>query len=349
MSPVRLHRLAAAAVLAAVLAAGCQREAPPIQRHEFLAFGTLVELSLAGVSPELAAEAVATVRQDLEFMHFAWHAWKPGPLGRTNKLLATGAWFSANPSVLPLVTRARELSAASGGLFNPALGNLIRLWGFQADAPPAAPPEPEAVAALLRDLPTMADIEIRGVRMRGHHPALRLDLGGMAKGWAVDRISENLKRLGVKNAIVNAGGDLRAFGRAGDRPWRIGIRHPRRAGAIASVTIEGDEAVFTSGDYERYFEYRGRRYHHILDPRTGYPATGTRSVTVIHHDGALADAAATALFVAGPEAWRETAARMGVRQVMLIDAGGGIHLTPEMARRLTFEMEVPPPRVEPLP
>ena len=122
-----------------------------------------------------------------------------------------------------------------------------------------------------------------------------------------------------------------------DRPWRIGIRHPRKNQLIASIETRGEESIFTSGDYERSFMYNGKRYHHILDPRTGYPAQGTQSVTVIHTDSGLADAAATALFIAGPEDWIKIAKKLKLTQVMLIDDKGVIHITPEMKNRLKFE------------
>jgi thiamine biosynthesis lipoprotein len=106
---------------------------------------------------------------------------------------------------------------------------------------------------------------------------------------------------------------------------------------IASIDVSGDESVFTSGDYERFFESGGRRYHHIIDPRTGYPAMGTRSVTVVCSNGAVADAAATALFVAGPDKWPAIAESMGVDQVMLIASDGRVQMTASMEKRIHFE------------
>ena len=139
-----------------------------------------------------------------------------------------------------------------------------------------------------------------------------------------------LRARGIHNAIVNAGGDLRAIGTHGARPWHIGIRHPRKDGILASIDSAGDTSIFTSGDYERLFEVNGKRFHHILDPRTGYPATGTVAVTVVHENGAIADAAATALFVAGPADWADIARQMGIDRVMLVDSEGTIHMTPAM-------------------
>jgi FAD:protein FMN transferase len=326
----------------ALLLGACGRA--EIHTERVLAFGTLVEISIYTEDAALARKGVAAVREDLDRMHGDWHPWEPGALGRTNELLASDTEFSVDPSVLPLLVQAQALEQRSDGLFNPAIGELIALWGFHGDERPDAPPPPEAdIRRWLDGAPSMADIEIHGDRARAIRPGLRVDLGGFAKGYGVDRAMERLMEMGVRNAIINAGGDLRAIGRPGNRPWRIGIRHPDGERMMASLELQGDESVYTSGDYERYFTYQDMRYHHILDPRSGRPAAGARSVTVLHDNGAEADAASTALFVAGPERFAEIAARMGIGKAMLVDAEGAVHMTPEMAGRVRFEIEPPPP------
>lgn len=345
------------ALLAALLLSACgQRQAPAdpqVYQSRFLALGTLVDVNLWGVDEDLGARAVRVVEEELDRFHRQWHAWRPGPLAELNRRLAAGETVPVSSERLALLRRARDLSLRSGGLFDPAIGGLMRLWGFHNDDPPNGPPPP---AAAIRDFlarrPTMEDLVLEAApdgasgRVRSTNPALQLDLGGFAKGYAVDRAVERLLALGVRNAIVNAGGDLRAVGSHGDRPWRIGIRDPRGPGIIAALETRGDESVFTSGNYERFFEYQGVRYHHILDPRTGHPAAGTLSVTVIHRDAATADAAATALFVAGPQGWRQVARQMGIEQVMLIDEDGRIHVTPSMNQRLIFQSEPLPEVIE---
>lgn len=335
---------AAIVVLATGMAlAGCTRQETVTER--FLAFGTLVEISIHGADAQLSGEAITTAREDFHYMHVAWHAWRPSALGRINSLIPTGATFTGSPTLIDMIRRSQQLAERSDGLFNPAIGRLMALWGFQSDRLiDGSPPSPHAIQALLAETPRMSDIEVEGVRIRSDNPAVQLDFGGFAKGYGVDRVVERLKGMGVQNAIVNAGGDLRAFGRPGNRAWRIGIRHPREAGVLASIEIRGDESVFTSGDYERYFEHEARRYHHILDPRTGFPADDAVSVTVVHDEAATADAAATALFVAGTREWQTIAARMGIAQVMLIDRDGGVHMTSAMAERIRFEID-PPPRI----
>ncbi|NIP71710.1 MAG: FAD:protein FMN transferase [Gammaproteobacteria bacterium] len=336
-------RSVAALGLATALAASC---APQQRVHSgrFLAFGTLVEVTIWGTDERRAHQAIHAVEQEFRFMHRTWHAWRPGALGRVNALLATTEWFSVPPSVRPLIVRGTELAETSRGLFNPAIGKLVELWGFHQDERPAEPPpEPGQIAELVEQAPRMTDLELEGIRLRSRNSAVQLDFGAFAKGYGVDRAIELLRQRGIDNAVINAGGDLRAIGRHGERPWRIGIRDPRGPGILASLEIEGDESVFTSGDYERYFDFEGVRYHHILDPRTGRPARGVTSVTVIHNQGAAADAAATALFVAGVGQWRDIARSMGIKFVMLVDASGHVHMNPAMAERIRFEGEETPP------
>jgi thiamine biosynthesis lipoprotein len=177
---------------------------------------------------------------------------------------------------------------------------------------------------------------------------VQLDLGAYAKGYALNLALDQLRTEGLENVIVNAGGDLCVAGRHGDRPWHIGVRHPQGQGVIASVDLQDGECVMTSGNYERFREFEGIRYSHIIDPRSGYPVKHVASATVISPKGGLADAAATALSVAGPEQWQRIASRMGVDQVMLVDAAGRVYLTPAMQKRIRFESETPEVIVSPL-
>jgi thiamine biosynthesis lipoprotein len=172
--------------------------------------------------------------------------------------------------------------------------------------------------------------------MSSSNRAVQLDFGGIAKGYALDIACSTLRNMGVDNAIVNAGGDLRAFGSHGPRPWRIAVRAPK-GGIIASIETGADEAVFTSGNYERFRQDKDKRYPHILDPRTGWPVSDVASVTVITAEGWLADASATALIVAGLSDWREVARSLDLELVMLVDENGKAWLTDKMAERVKFE------------
>ena len=332
----QLYRLCILLLLLA--ASGCDEPKDPAFHDQFFAFGTLIEVSLYGVDPQSAESISKEIEQDVIDMHASWHAWQPSVLSSLNEQLSAPEPTAIEPSILPLLKEAGRLSQSSSGLFNPVIGKLIALWGFHDNALPVGTlPDSTAIKELLEQAPAVTDITIGDTLISSVNPSVAYDFGGFAKGYAIDRAIDHLRKSNIQNAIINAGGDLRAIGQHGDRPWRIGIRHPRENTILASIEVSGDASVFTSGDYERFFEVDGKRYHHIIDPRTGYPASSTTSVTVIHSDAATADAAATALFVAGPDQWLSTARNMGIRYVMLIDKQGTIHINPAMQSRIHFE------------
>lgn len=336
------RRLSVALALAACLA-GCGRSPDLLHKSQLMAMGTLVNVSIWSKDDALAQRAINAVTREFSRDGERWHAWKPGELTKINRAIADGRPAALDGQTRILIAKARSMAAASGQLFNPAIGGLIGLWGFHSDdRPPGPPPDRARIEALLKEAPDMTAVHLDGNELHSTNPYVQLDLGGIAKGYAVDLAVNRIRKMGVKNAIVDAGGDLRAIGRHGDRPWRIGIRNPKGPGVIASVETRGDESIFTSGDYERYFTYRGKRYHHIIDPRTGYPSAGATSVTVIDPDAAKADAAATALMIAGPKEWRRTARAMGVNDVMLVTHSGTVYMTPAMAKRIEFSARRPP-------
>ena len=325
-------------LLLALAIGGCEQPKDQVFHNQFFAFGTLIEISLYGVDAQLAESISKEIEQDFIDMHASWHAWQPGALATLNEKLSRLEPATIAPSILPLIEEAGRLSQQSRGLFNPVIGNLIALWGFHDNPLPVGTlPDRTAINNLVEQAPALSDITISDDLITSINPSLAFDLGGFAKGYAIDRAIDRLRASDVENAIINAGGDLRVIGQHGDRPWRIGIRHPRKNSILASIEVSGNTSIFTSGDYERFFEVDGQRYHHIIDPRTGYPASSTTSVTVIHGNAATADAAATALFVAGPDQWLSTARNMGIHHVMLIDQQGTIHMNPAMQSRIHFE------------
>ncbi len=319
---------------------GCEQRTPQVYQQQVLALGTLVDISIYGTDEATAAKAVTTVTNKMEAIHHDWHAWQPSKLTYINQQLAAGNSVSLNQEQQQLIQIGITLARQSNDLFNPAAGKLIDLWGFHSDErPDTAPPAESDINTLVAAAPKMSQLSLQGDQLSSPNSAVMLDVGGYAKGYAVDQAIELLQQMGINNAIINAGGDLRAIGDKGNRPWRIGIRHPRQTGVIASLETHADESIFTSGDYERYFEYHGQRFHHIIDPRVGRPAQGTSSVTIIHKDASSADAAATAVFIAGSTQWRETARAMGIAEVMLIDAAGTIYMTEAMSQRINLESD----------
>ncbi len=320
--------------------ASCQRQANEFH-HSSLQFGTLIDITLYDVSPEQAEAAFKMLDEDFAYMHTAWSPWEIGSLRRTNGLLLTGASFSAGPSILPLIEKSTAIAEKTEHLFNPAIGQLINLWQFHRhDEPDISPPDDNDIQQLVEASPKLSDLVQEGIKLRSNNPAVSLNFGAFAKGYAIDLEMQRLKAMGIQNAIINTGGDLKAIGSRSDRSWQIAIQHPRMDTWLARLETQGEESVFTSGDYQRFYIYKGKRYHHILDPRSGYPAEGTQSVTVLHTDSGLADAAATALFVAGPDRWLEIAHKLELKHAMLIDAKGTVYVTPQMHARLVFNPQI---------
>ena len=313
---------------------GC-RDENPVHNAHFEAFGAPVDLSIVGIRREEAEGIARQVEQDLQFMADAWGDPNQGCLGRVNQLLPTGRAFAAPPALLPLIRASQELAERSEHLFNPAAGKLAELWGFQnAPAGRRQPPDKASIEAVVKAKPLMSDLEVDDILLRTGNPTLKLDFAAIQSGYAIDRVIDHLREFGIHNAILNIGGDLRAIGTRSGQPWPVAIRNPSGGGVLGIIQVSGNESVFTVGDYERNFTYKGKSYHHLIDPRSGWPASGARLVTVLHDDATTADAATHTLMIAGPDHWYETARALGVRSVLLVDGQGRIHLDPAMARRV---------------
>jgi thiamine biosynthesis lipoprotein len=164
---------------------------------------------------------------------------------------------------------------------------------------------------------------------------MNIDLGGIAKGYAVDRAFAILQGLGYRNLVVNAGGDLRVGGSKPEGPWSIGVQHPRDPEKIMARISVSDIAVATSGDYEKFFIHQGSRYHHILNPKNGFPAEGCQSVTVLHKEATTADALATAVFVLGPERGYALCQRLEGVDCFIIDNEGNVTVSPGLKGRIS--------------
>ena len=342
-------------LLALVLLTGCSRG--EVFHHEAYVFGTRVDVAVHGDSQAEADAAAAAVLREFDRLHRAYHAWEPSELTALNESLARGEAATVSDELAAMLKDAQHIAATGDQLFNPALGGLIALWGFHTDNFVPQRPDPAKLQALLDAAPSMADLVIDGNRVSSRNPAVQLDLGGYAKGYALDRAATILRANGVANALINIGGNVMALGKKGDQPWRIGIQHPRMPAPLATLPLYDGEAVGTSGDYQRYFELDGQRYAHLLDPRTGQPAHGTQSMTVLvtpgvgarnldnEGTGTLSDAASKPAYLAG-EGWREQTRRFGIEHALRIAEDGRVEVTRALRARLQFIGPVEPSVVD---
>ncbi len=338
VSARRVRSVARSIGLALLLAlASCARA--PLHRHESFVFGTRVELLIAGVEAAQARPAAAAVLREFDRLHRTYHPAQPSELSAANEAIAAGREIAVAPEMAALITDVQRLSALGDALFDPGIGRLIALWGFQSDSFAAAPPDAAAIAAWRATRPSIADLRLDGLRLTSRNRAVALDFGGYLKGVALDRATAILQAHGVHHALINIGGNVMALGTKNGERWRVGIRHPREPGPLATVELDDGEAIGTSGDYQRYFEADGKRYSHLLDPRRGEPVMHTQALTVLVSRrpaaGTLSDAASKPLFIAG-ERWPELAARFAVDQVLRVDGDGRITVSASLHRRLDY-------------
>lgn len=244
-----------------------------------------------------------------------------------------------SPETFDVIKKAIHVSVKTGGAFDPTVGPVIRLWDFREKKKPEK--------AALKNALKLVDYNAMGLNAESStvflgRKGMSFDTGGIAKGYAADRAVDVLKKMGIKAGLVSVAGDIKAFGlkldeEGGRAPWRVGIRDPRsnnRDKLIATIELR-DEAISTSGDYERFFIEDGVRYHHILDPKTGYPARGCMSVTVIAKDAVMTDGFSTGIFVLGPEKGIALLEELGYEGV-IISADGKRHATDGIKDRLQW-------------
>lgn len=267
-------------------------------------------------------------------------------LSRLNSAAATG-WRDVSGDLLALLVRARHLAERTGGAFDPAAGSLVRAWGFLRRQG-RTPDEATLAAALSASGIGGVEIDEAGSRVRFTRPGIEINPGAIGKGWALDRVMERLAAAGVPSVLVHGGSSsVRARGIQGPAGpgrsgWRVGLRHPLRpTRRLATVTLV-DRALGTSGSGTQFFVDRGRRLGHILDPRTGRPAEGVISATVIAPEAADADALSTALYVLGPPGLAVVAPSGGDTAAILVvparSAGSVRVLTANLAPELLDEV-----------
>ncbi len=313
----------------------------PLYNTQSYVFGTLVDITIYGETEARAQEISAKINLDFQQLHNRLHAWRPSEIKSINNAFAIGQTpVAIKPDIASMIKYATAYSIKSNGAFNPAIGGLIKTWGFHHDEFKPIQIDENKLTNLVNAAPQMTDIVIENGKIYTNNPAVQLDFGGYAKGYALDRGLKILKAHHVHHALINIGGNIIALGKHGEKPWRVGIQHPRKPNAIATLNLENGWAIGTSGDYQRYFELNGKRYCHIIDPATGYPVQGMQAVTVLippkENAGVLSDVTSKPIFIAKPEARVETANKMQVENFMMIESSQKIYVSPAMAKRITW-------------
>jgi FAD:protein FMN transferase len=323
--------------LAAAAATVAPPDDPPVDARSRDMMATRVTIAIAGAPDALRERAFAAAFAAFERVEVAMNEWRPGtPLALVNAGAGARRGVAAPADLCDALRSGLDGARRTGGLFDPTWAAVKDLWRFDASHRGTVPPR----AALARAcaLVSWRDVKLEpradGCTVRLARKGMRLGLGGLAKGWGVDRAVARLRALGLADFFVQAGGDLYAGGRRGTRPWRVGIRDPRgEADDVLGLVELFDAAFSTSGDYERWFEVDGVRYHHLLDPRTCEPARASEQVTILAPTAIQAEVLTKAAFIRGGEAGVALAEREGASAV-IVDASGRIHASRALEGRI---------------
>jgi len=305
-------------------------------RREAAIMGTRIAVELwseEGKAGELAIDAVLDEmhRVDELMSHY-----KPeSQLSNVNRRAANEA-VRVDPELAALIERALQLSELTGGAFDITYASVGYLYDYRQHVKPSASQLASGLGAV--DWHHVV-VDRAGPTVRFAREGVRIDLGGIAKGYAVDRAIGILQSRGIAHAIVTAGGDSRILGDRFGRPWMVGIRHPDDADKVIVRMPLVDEAISTSGDYERYFDEDGERYHHIIDPKTGRSAGEVRSVTIIGPDATTTDGLSTSVFVLGPERGLELVGQIAGVDAIIVRRDGKVLYSSGLA--------APPPASDP--
>ncbi len=297
------------------------------QREEAI-MGTRVAVELWTEDALLAERAMDAVIAEMHRTDELMSTYKPeSQLSRVNQRAADEP-VPVDPEIIEVVDKALQFSRLTDGAFDITYASVGFLYDYRARRKPSEEDIRKNLSGV--DYRQVVVDETAGT-IRFLRSGVRIDLGGIAKGYAVDRSIELLRGMGIAHAMVNAGGDTRLLGDRRGKPWIVGIRDPRNEGRMVTRLPLQDEAISTSGDYERYFEEDGVRYHHILEPGTGKAAHAVRSVTILGPDSIQADGLSTSVFVLGVERGMELIARLPGFEAVIVDGQGRIYYSDGLA------------------
>ncbi len=286
--------------------------------------GTAIRVDLWADDAPIGRTAIDAVMAEMHRIDRAMSPHRPdSELSRLNAHAARGP-VEVSGEMFALLARAVAFSRLSGGAFDITYASVGHLFDYRAGVRPD-----DATLARARQAIGWRHLELdaRSRTVRYTHPGTRIDLGGFAKGYAVDNATSLLRGLGIHHAIVSAGGDSRVIGDRRGQPWTVAIRHPRLADEVVAVLPLADCAISTSGDYERFFDEGDVRWHHIVDPATGRSPDRLHSVTILADDGLTAEALSKTVFVLGVERGLPLVESVPGADAVVVDAHGGLHAT----------------------
>jgi thiamine biosynthesis lipoprotein len=312
--------------------------------------GSNAQISIAGLSAEDAKQAALAVANDLQALDFTGYTLEAGgELQQLNEALAQGRSMTVSDGLAELIREAKQLSTASGGLFNPAAGALTAFWEVRCDNDECSePPFPDEVrrqvdeqtAKIISGQPSMQDLVIDANTVSSNNRLVKLEFGDMIRGLALDKGIEHLGRAGVSNAMIDIGGSVRTMGRRGDHDWWIGVPDADGRHSIGSIENIDGQAVVSVRAFEQSFGKQGSVYRRIVDPRSGRPVGELQSVTVVHDNATVASVVAVSVLIAGINDWKLLAGKLNTDKILAIAADGTIFVSPSMEHLIHWEQGV---------
>ena len=295
--------------------------------------GTLVTITAVAENERIAQAAANSAFAEIHRLEELLSTWIPtSELSRVNAAAGSAA-IPVSPETLEIVQDSLLAAELTDGGFNIAIGPAVEAWSVTERQHVPTEVELQQLIPLVDLHGIHVDISKQTVSL--DRAGMRIDIGGIGKGYAADRAVEVMRKAGAAAGVVALSGDLKAFGQLPDgHGFPVGIQHPRNEGAVLAWIDLQDEAISTAGDYERSFERNGVRYHHILDPRTLQPARGCQSVTVIAREGVWADGLDTGIFVMGPERGMELVEHLVDVEAIIVDAGGRMLVSSGLRNRI---------------
>jgi thiamine biosynthesis lipoprotein len=305
------------ASLAFILLSACNSQEQLVEQR-ILQFGTIIDVTLIHADRNKAEAALTQIELQLLVYRKNWHAWEDGDLYRFNQALIDTNTATVPESLKALLALSQQYYRQSQHLFNPALGLLINAYGFHG----TSEPDTRVISLIKTDIPTMLDLELlltqNQQQAHSNNPHLQLDLGGIAKGYAIGLIADYLTGSGFEHFLINAGGDL-----------------------YSSVSLTGHNTLFTSGNYQRYYQQADKVVHHIIDPRTGEPSQHISSASVLSPDPVLSDVAATTLMIDGINNHRSLSRSLGIKDYLIVSEERKIIITRSLAQKIDITSDWP--------
>jgi len=314
------------------------------QKKDYI-FGTIVDIKIYGESKELASKASEEILSNFNKLHQLLHPWRKGLIFEINEAIQNETLFLIeDQEVISLILRGQEYESKTKGYFNPAIGKLVNLWGFHSDVPREMMPDTKAILKLVEDKPSMENIEITNNKLRSTNKFVQIDMGGYAKGYALDQAKYILEQYNINNALINIGGNILALGMHGNREWVVGIQDPINLNVMVTLPLKPGWSIGTSGDYQKYFILNEKRYSHIINPYTGYPVSNTKSVTILippgDNSGEKSDVYTNPIFIEEISKKIEIANELGISHYLIVLENNEILISDELNKIIMWQDKI---------